>query len=257
MPPNDEAQCELSPPAILSAYECFFGGRDCQYARYSAAHFGRAWTESLAPKRALIYARSGARVEENLKWSISGATWSRLHCSLRQSSSPAGRAPATGIYARAWDDCLPCRCTPRKLILRGAAAPDLRDYREYTQLAHHFDVPDDVAFGRTAGCCNPSSALFHNRSALTLTDKFPFVFSRGTPQVMDNFEMMRDFRGLSDDAYGHATRLYDHQHQQPAHVDLPMAQGLIDFAQYGQLSIVTPFTLVGAMAPTPLQERSL
>jgi len=28
-----------------------------------------------------------------------------------------------------------------------------------------------------------------------------------------------------------------------------MAQGLIDFAKYGQLSIITPFTLMGAMAP--------
>jgi len=28
-----------------------------------------------------------------------------------------------------------------------------------------------------------------------------------------------------------------------------MAQGLIDYARHGQLSIVTPFTLMGAMAP--------
>jgi len=28
-----------------------------------------------------------------------------------------------------------------------------------------------------------------------------------------------------------------------------MAQGLIDFARAGQVSIVTPFTLMGAMAP--------
>ena len=36
---------------------------------------------------------------------------------------------------------------------------------------------------------------------LTLTDKVPFIFSRGTPQVEDPFEMMRDFRGLSDDEF--------------------------------------------------------
>ena len=28
-----------------------------------------------------------------------------------------------------------------------------------------------------------------------------------------------------------------------------MAQGLIDFARHGQMSIITPFTLMGAMAP--------
>jgi trimethylamine--corrinoid protein Co-methyltransferase len=35
----------------------------------------------------------------------------------------------------------------------------------------------------------------------------------------------------------------------PRTLDVPMAQGLIDFARAGQLSIVTPFTLMGAMAP--------
>src|SRR5690606_28781769 len=32
-------------------------------------------------------------------------------------------------------------------------------------------------------------------------------------------------------------------------IDLPMAQGLIDFARANQVAIVTPFTLMGAMAP--------
>ncbi|MEO1689237.1 MAG: trimethylamine methyltransferase family protein, partial [Pseudomonadota bacterium] len=32
-------------------------------------------------------------------------------------------------------------------------------------------------------------------------------------------------------------------------IDVPMAQGLLDFARHGQVSIVTPFCLMGAMAP--------
>ena len=35
----------------------------------------------------------------------------------------------------------------------------------------------------------------------------------------------------------------------PRQIDVPMAEGLIDFARAGQLSIVTPFCLAGAMAP--------
>ena len=35
----------------------------------------------------------------------------------------------------------------------------------------------------------------------------------------------------------------------PRTLDIPMAQGLIDFARHGQMPIVTPFTLMGAMAP--------
>ena len=67
---------------------------------------------------------------------------------------------------------------------------------------------------------------------------------------MDNFEMMRDFRGLSDDEFMATPHAYTIINtNSPRTLDLPMAQGLIDFAQYGQLSIVTPFTLMGAMAP--------
>ena len=35
----------------------------------------------------------------------------------------------------------------------------------------------------------------------------------------------------------------------PRMLDVPMAQGLIDFARAGQMSIITPFCLAGALAP--------
>ena len=35
----------------------------------------------------------------------------------------------------------------------------------------------------------------------------------------------------------------------PRQLDIPMAQGILDFAAAGQLLIITPFTLAGAMAP--------
>ncbi|TIU75614.1 MAG: trimethylamine methyltransferase, partial [Mesorhizobium sp.] len=35
----------------------------------------------------------------------------------------------------------------------------------------------------------------------------------------------------------------------PRQLDIPMAQGIIDFARAGQVLIITPFCLAGAMAP--------
>ena len=35
----------------------------------------------------------------------------------------------------------------------------------------------------------------------------------------------------------------------PRQLDVPMARGIIDFARAGQLSLITPFCLAGAMAP--------
>ncbi|MEM6729830.1 MAG: trimethylamine methyltransferase family protein, partial [Pseudomonadota bacterium] len=70
------------------------------------------------------------------------------------------------------------------------------------------------------------------------------------PQVEDAFEMFRLYRGLSQDAFEAAPHCYTIINtNSPRTLDVPMAQGIIDFARAGQISIITPFTLMGAMAP--------
>jgi len=119
------------------------------------------------------------------------------------------------------------------------------------RLTQHFDVLHMVP-----PLVEPQDVPLHLRhyatmeAQLTLSDKVPFVFSRGTPQVMQSFEMLRDFRGLSDAEFHARARCYTIINtNSPRQIDVPMAQGLIDFARAGQVSIVTPFTLMGAMAP--------
>lgn len=134
---------------------------------------------------------------------------------------------------------------------RGRRPGSKRDYVEYTQLNEHFDVfqmlspsvePQDVATN--------VRHYFTTKTQLTKSRKFPFVYSRGTPQVMDCFEMLRDFRGVSDNEFSANPHCYTIINtNSPRTLDIPMAQGLIDFAKLGQMSIVTPFTLMGAMAP--------
>lgn len=136
-------------------------------------------------------------------------------------------------------------------LVRGRRPGSGADYREYTKLNQHFDVlqmlspsvePQDIATNLRH--------YFTTETQLTLSNKFPFVFSRGTPQVMDCFEMLRDFRGVSDDEFAANPHCYTIINtNSPRTLDIPMAQGLIDFAKHGQMSIVTPFTLMGAMAP--------
>ena len=134
---------------------------------------------------------------------------------------------------------------------RGRRPGSKRDYLEYVKLNQHFDVfqmlspsvePQDVATN--------VRHYFTTKTQLTKSNKFPFVYSRGTPQVMDCFEMLRDFRGASDDEFSANPHCYTIINtNSPRTLDIPMAQGLIDFAKLGQMSIVTPFTLMGAMAP--------
>ncbi len=135
--------------------------------------------------------------------------------------------------------------------IRGRRPGCARDFRELIQLTQHFDVfqmlppliePQDIATNLRH--------YFTLDCQLTNSDKFPFIFSRGTPQVSESFELLRDFRGISDDEFAANPRCYTIINtNSPRTLDIPMAQGLIDFARAGQISIITPFTLMGAMAP--------
>ena len=136
-------------------------------------------------------------------------------------------------------------------LVRGRRPATGQDYLEFLKLTHHFDVfhmispqvePQDV----------PTNVrhYFTTQAQMELTDKFPFIFSRGTPQVMDCFEMLSVARGLSNDEFRASPHCYTIINtNSPRTLDTLMAQGLIDFARHGQLSIITPFTLMGAMAP--------
>ncbi|MDQ2089955.1 trimethylamine methyltransferase family protein [Marimonas arenosa] len=134
---------------------------------------------------------------------------------------------------------------------RGRRPGTAQDFRELVTLTQAFDVlhmvpplvePQDIA---------PHVRHYEmTRAQLTLSDKLPFVYARGTRQVRDAFEMISDFRGVSDAEFAAKSHCYTIINtNSPRVLDVTMAQGLIDFARAGQVSIVTPFTLMGAMAP--------
>ena len=138
---------------------------------------------------------------------------------------------------------------------RGRRPGTGRDFKELVRLTQHFDVlhmippliePQDVPMNLRH--------YFTMDAQLTMSDKLPFIFSRGTPQVLESFEMLSAFRGLSDADFAAESHSYTIINtNSPRQIDKPMAQGLIDFARYGQVSIVTPFTLMGAMAPITVE----
>ena len=136
-------------------------------------------------------------------------------------------------------------------LINGRRPGTLSDFNDLVRLTQHFDVlhmmpplvePQDIA---------PNIRHYAmTKSQLTLSDKVPFVFSRGTPQIEQSFEMLRDFRDLSDADFASTPHCYTIINtNSPRQIDIPMAQGLIDFARASQVSIITPFTLMGAMAP--------
>jgi trimethylamine---corrinoid protein Co-methyltransferase len=136
-------------------------------------------------------------------------------------------------------------------LTRGRRPGSLADFKELVKLTQHFD-----ALHMLPPLVEPQDVPMHLRhyamseEILTQSDKPTFVYARGGPQVMDCFEMMRNFRGVSDAQFRADCYMYTVINtNSPRQIDIPMAQGLIDFAHFGQVSIITPFTLMGAMAP--------
>ena len=134
---------------------------------------------------------------------------------------------------------------------RGKRPGALEDTRNIIRLSQHFDVmhlqtpnvePQDIDLR--------VRHLQMTDSQLTLSEKPPFIFSRGAGQVRDCFEMMRIARGLDEAAFRARPWCYTVVNtNSPRQLDTLMCRGIMDFAEAGQVSVITPFTLAGAMAP--------
>jgi Trimethylamine:corrinoid methyltransferase len=84
------------------------------------------------------------------------------------------------------------------------------------------------------------------RTQLTLGDKAPFVYARGPGQVRDCFEMIALGHGISAEEFVGQAHCYTVINtNSPLQLDIPMSQGILDFAAAGQLLVITPFTLAG------------
>jgi trimethylamine---corrinoid protein Co-methyltransferase len=138
---------------------------------------------------------------------------------------------------------------------RGRRIGDRESFREFVKLTQYFNCmhfcggypvePMDL---------HPSirhlDCLFDK---LTLTDKVAHAYSLGTERVEDVMEMVRIAGGLTHEAFDASPRMFTNINStSPLKHDWPMIDGLMRLARRGQPTIVTPFTLAGAMAPITL-----
>ena len=88
---------------------------------------------------------------------------------------------------------------------------------------------------------------------LTLTDKVCHAYSLGKERVEDVMEMVRIAGGLTHEQFASKPHMYTNiNSSSPLKHDTPMLDGAMRLARKGQPTIVTPFTLAGAMAPVTL-----
>ncbi|HTV95941.1 MAG TPA: trimethylamine methyltransferase family protein [Steroidobacteraceae bacterium] len=134
---------------------------------------------------------------------------------------------------------------------RGRRAGTFEDFCNLIKLCQSFEVIHVLG-----GATEPQDLPVHvrhlhvTRAQLLLCDKIPFIFSRGHGQVADDFELIRLAHGITPEQFRSRPYVYTIINtNSPLQLDIPMCDGIVDFAAAGQVLIVTPFTLAGAMAP--------
>lgn len=91
------------------------------------------------------------------------------------------------------------------------------------------------------------------KAEITLLDKSWQTQTLGRARTMDGIEMAAIALGTTPEKLiATPTLMGVINTNSPLQLDVPMAEGLIALAEHGQVNIITPFTLAGAMSPVTL-----
>jgi len=147
--------------------------------------------------------------------------------------------------------CTGAGCPHASDRIRGRRPGTIRDFRELVQLIEGFD-----ALSTQTAVVEPQDIPIQFRHyeltqvQIANSNKVPFQYARGHGQVEESFEMLALAKGLSDAEFTRNVHTFTIINtNSPRVLDIPMAQGIMDFAKHGQVSVITPFCLMGAMAP--------
>jgi trimethylamine--corrinoid protein Co-methyltransferase len=208
----------------------------------------------LSPRGRAAFAAAGAQVDESSHM---------VHLDRGLVAKALTTVPAeVNLIAR--NPQRSCRVGGRHVVFAPVAGPPsvsdqqtgkhtgtMADFRDWVKLSQSFDVmhvlgqmiePQDVAM--------PVRHLETSHAQLTLGDKVPYFYCRGDGQLEDSFAMLRIAHGIDEATFERDAYCYSICNtNSPLQLDLPMTDGIIKFASRGQLVIITPFTLAGAMAP--------
>ena len=138
---------------------------------------------------------------------------------------------------------------------RGRRPGNLRDYCDFIRLAQHFNVIHLIGNQVCAPTELPANTrhLDTYRANLEYSDKVYHCTAIGAGRALDGIRMMAISRGLSlsqiAESPGVITIISVNS---PRRFDEAMCDGLIAMAEHGQAVVITPFTLMGAMAPASL-----
>ncbi len=138
---------------------------------------------------------------------------------------------------------------------RGRRIGDRESFRDLIKLSQYFNcIHLNAGYPVEPMDSHPSVRhLDCLQDTLTLSDKVVHAYSLGSERVDDVMEMVRIAAGLSHEEFEASPRMFTNINStSPLKHDWPMLDGLMRLSRRGQPTIVTPFTLAGAMAPITL-----
>ena len=146
----------------------------------------------------------------------------------------------------------PPNCSDLEL---GRRPGTLADNGNFVKLSQFFNCVH-TAGGGSVDALDFHASIRHlhiMRNKVRYSDKVPFVVSTGRHRLFDSMEIARLARGISPEQMLREPSSYTVINtNSPLKLDNPMAMGIIEMARHGQICVVTPFTLAGAMAPVTL-----
>ncbi len=134
----------------------------------------------------------------------------------------------------------------------GRRSGNFEDYCNFMRLAQSYDVIDFLSGYPVEPIDIPPQTrhLDATLAALTLTDRAFALYCLGGGRVNDGIEMTAIARGIDRETMKSEPSIITVVNtNSPLRVDGLMADGLMEMAENGQPTIVTPFTLSGAMCP--------
>ncbi len=134
----------------------------------------------------------------------------------------------------------------------GRRTGNFEDYCNFMRLSQGFDIIDFISgYPVEPVDIHPDTRhLDASLAAYTLTDRAFSLYCLGGGRVNDGIEMAAIARGVDRETLKTQPSVITVVNtNSPLRVDGPMLDGLIEMAENGQPTIVTPFTLSGAMCP--------
>ncbi len=138
---------------------------------------------------------------------------------------------------------------------RGRRSGNYRDYCDFIRLAQYFNAIHLIGNQVCAPIDLPANSrhLDTYRANLLYSDQVYHCTAIGAGRALDGIRMMAIARGVELDQMAASPGVITIiSVNSPRRFDEAMSDGLIAMARHGQAVVITPFTLMGAMAPVSL-----